>query len=100
AGCVIVRKPGKLPYKTFQQTYSLEYGTDTIEVHQDAIQPGQNVVLMDDVLATGGTMAAAANLLSANFDANVLEAAFIIELSFLNGREKLSGLSLHSLIKF
>ncbi len=100
AGCVIVRKPGKLPYKTFQQTYTLEYGTDSIEIHQDAIRPDSNVVLIDDVLATGGTMAAAADLVKGNFNANILEATFIIELEFLNGREKLQGLDLHSLIQY
>ena len=100
AGCVIVRKPGKLPYKTFQQTYTLEYGTDSIEIHQDAIKPDSNVVLIDDVLATGGTMAAAAELVKVNFNANILEATFIIELEFLKGREKLGGLDLHSLIQY
>ncbi|MBI4383131.1 MAG: adenine phosphoribosyltransferase [Nitrospinae bacterium] len=100
AGLVIIRKPRKLPYKTFSQTYSLEYGTDTIEIHQDAVKPGQNVLVIDDVLATGGTVSAAAELLKKNFRGNIVEVAFIIELDFLKGREKLQGLPIHSLIHF
>lgn len=100
AGCVMVRKPGKLPYKTYQQDYALEYGTDTVEIHQDAVHPGSKVVLIDDVLATGGTMAAAAELVQNNFKADVVEVTFLMELEFLNGREKLPGLSIHSLIQY
>lgn len=100
AGCVMVRKPGKLPYKTYQQNYALEYGTDTVEIHQDAVHPGSKVVLIDDVLATGGTMAAAAELVQNNFKADVVEVAFLMELGFLNGREKLPGLAIHSLIQY
>ncbi|MBI5427698.1 MAG: adenine phosphoribosyltransferase, partial [Nitrospinae bacterium] len=96
AGLVIIRKPRKLPYKTFSQTYSLEYGTDTIEIHQDAVKPGQNVLVIDDVLATGGTVSAASELLKKNFRGNIVEVAFIIELDFLKGREKLQGLPIHS----
>ena len=100
AGVVMIRKPGKLPYKTFKQTYSLEYGEDAIEIHQDAFQPGQNIILIDDVLATGGTMAAATSLIQNNFKVNLVEVAFILELDFLNGREKLKGLPIHSMLNF
>ena len=100
AGCVMVRKPGKLPYKTFQQTYDLEYGTDTVEIHQDALKEGTRVVVIDDVLATGGTMAATVNLIRDNFKAEIVEAAFIIELTFLNGHEKLQDLPRYSVIEF
>lgn len=100
-GVVMVRKPGKLPYKTFQETYALEYGTDTVEVHQDAFQPGQKIIIMDDVLATGGTLAATLDLIQKNFkDVKVLEAAFLIELDFLKGREKLQGTPVYSMIHY
>ncbi len=99
-GFTMIRKPGKLPYKTFQETYSLEYGTDTIEIHQDAIQTGQKVLVIDDVLATGGTVNAAASLLKNNFECEILEAAFVMELGFLNGRDKLGGLPVFSLITY
>lgn len=100
-GVVMVRKPGKLPYKTFQETYALEYGTDTVEVHQDAFQPGQNIIIIDDVLATGGTLAATLDLIQKNFkDVKVLEAAFLIELDFLKGREKLKNTPIHSIIHY
>ncbi len=100
AGLVIVRKPRKLPYKTYKETYSLEYGTDTIEIHQDAIKPGHNVLVIDDVLATGGTVAAALELLRKNFKGTIEELIFIIELDFLKGREKLKGIPIHSLIHY
>lgn len=89
-GLVIVRKPGKLPYNTRSVTYDLEYGTDSLEVHEDAIQPGQNVLIVDDVLATGGTVNAVSKLLQES-DANLLGVAFLAELSFLNGRDKLQN---------
>ena len=101
AGTTMVRKPGKLPYSTFQETYSLEYGTDTIEIHQDAFEPGERIVLIDDVLATGGTLAASLNLIRKNFPSvEILEVAFLIELDFLSGREKIKGVPIHSLIHF
>ena len=101
AGTTMVRKPGKLPYSTFQETYSLEYGTDTIEIHQDAFEPGERIVLIDDVLATGGTLAATLNLIRINFPSvEILEVAFLIELDFLSGREKIKGVPIHSLIHF
>ena len=100
-GVVMVRKPGKLPYKTFQETYALEYGTDTVEVHQDAFRSGQNIVAIDDVLATGGTMAATLDLIKKNFeDVIILETAFLIELDFLKGREKLKDVPVYSMIHY
>ena len=101
AGTTMVRKPGKLPYKTYQETYSLEYGTDTIEIHQDALQPNERIVLIDDVLATGGTLAATLNLIRKNFESvEIEEVAFLIELDFLNGRKKLKDIPVHSLIHY
>ena len=101
AGTTMVRKPGKLPYETFKETYSLEYGTDTIEIHQDAFQEGERIILIDDVLATGGTLGATINLIRNNFkNVEIEEVAFLIELDFLNGREKLKGIPIHSLIHF
>lgn len=87
-GFIMARKTGKLPGKTIRHTYDLEYGTDTIEVQADAIKPGQRVVVLDDLLATGGTMNAAIELLR-RVGADVRGAAFVIELAFLGGREKL-----------
>jgi adenine phosphoribosyltransferase len=99
AGVVIVRKPGKLPYKTYKVTYDLEYGTDSLEIHQDAIKPGQNVLIVDDVLATGGTVKATAELVK-KFRANICGIVFLSELTFLNGREKLKDYNLKTLISF
>ena len=101
AGVVMVRKPGKLPYKTFQETYSLEYGSDTVEIHQDALRSGQNIIVIDDVLATGGTLSATLNLIRKNFKTvNVLEVVFLIELDFLKGREKLKDAPVYSMIHY
>src|SRR4051812_20330272 len=94
-GFVPVRKPGKLPWDTVSETYELEYGTDALEIHTDAITEGQRVLLVDDVLATGGTAAAAVALLS-SMDAHVVGAAFLIELRFLDGRAKLEPLRIES----
>jgi adenine phosphoribosyltransferase len=99
AGFVPVRKKGKLPYKTHEQSYALEYGTNTIAIHTDAVKPGSRVILMDDLLATGGTAAAAAALLD-RVGARILEISFFIELSFLHGREKLTGFPVRSLVTF
>jgi len=100
AGTVLVRKPGKLPYKTYKQSYSLEYGTDAVEIHQDAFEAGQKIVLIDDVLATGGTVAATANLIQSNFEVEIVETAFLIELDFLKGREKIKNLPIYSMMHF
>jgi adenine phosphoribosyltransferase len=99
AGFVPVRKPKKLPAKTAQISYALEYGTDTLEIHEDAVQKGQNVLLCDDLLATGGTAAAAVQLIR-SLGGNVDGAAFLVELNFLHGRDKLPGLDVFSLIQY
>ena len=98
AGFVPLRKPGKLPYKTVRKEYALEYGTDAVEIHADAVQPGQKVLMVDDLLATGGTMAAACELVE-GLGGRILGVAFLIELCFLNGREKLPGRDVHTLIR-
>ncbi|HXP91707.1 MAG TPA: adenine phosphoribosyltransferase, partial [Fibrobacteria bacterium] len=99
AGVVLARKPGKLPWKTLREAYQLEYGTDALEVHADAVRPGQKVLLVDDLLATGGTMLAAANLVE-RLGGTVVGCAFLIELCFLPGRERLSPRPVHSLIQY
>ena len=99
AGFVPVRKPKKLPWKTASVTYQLEYGSDSLEIHQDAIKPGERVVICDDLLATGGTAAAAAQLVR-KLGGEVAGAAFAVELNFLNGRAKLPGIDAFSLIKY
>jgi adenine phosphoribosyltransferase len=98
-GCIIIRKPGKLPGKTRSQSYALEYGEDTIEIHEDSAKPGQRVVLVDDLLATGGTMAAAEKLV-AGLGATIIEQLFVVELSFLEGRKKLGSPPVRSLITY
>jgi adenine phosphoribosyltransferase len=99
AGFVMVRKPGKLPADTLQATYELEYGSDTLEIHRDELPPGARVILVDDVLATGGTMSAVIELINA-LQGNIHELAFLIELTFLNGRDRLQGHNLFSLIQY
>lgn len=99
AGFVPIRKPGKLPSEKLSESYSLEYGTDSIEIHKDAIIPGDIVLLHDDLLATGGTMKAACNLVE-KLGGKVVLVSFLIELSFLKGREKLREYDIHSLIQY
>lgn len=99
SGFVPVRKPKKLPWKTVSVTYQLEYGTDQLEIHQDAIKPGQRVLICDDLLATGGTASAAVELVR-KLGAEVAGAAFAVELNFLNGRAKLPGLDVFSMLKY
>ena len=99
AGFVPVRKKGKLPYQTHEQDYALEYGTATVAMHIDALKPGSRVLLIDDLLATGGTAAAAAALVQ-KLGAEILEICFLIELSFLNGRDKLKQYPVRSLVVY
>ena len=99
AGFIPVRKPGKLPAEVFKQTYELEYGTDTIEIHKDAISKGDRVLLHDDLLATGGTAKAACDLIE-KIGGTVIEALFIIELGFLKGRDQLKNYKVDSLINY
>ena len=99
AGFVPIRKQGKLPYTTHEQSYDLEYGSNTVAIHTDAVGPGKRVLLVDDLLATGGTAGAAIALLQ-KIGANIVEAAFLIELGFLNGRSKLDGVPTRSLISY
>jgi adenine phosphoribosyltransferase len=99
AGFVPARKPGKLPAAVTKQSYELEYGTDTIEIHKDAISKGDRVLLHDDLLATGGTAKAACELIE-KLGGNLVQTLFIIELDFLNGREKLKNYKVDSLINY
>jgi adenine phosphoribosyltransferase len=98
-GFIPVRKKGKLPYKTTETSYTLEYGEATVEMHIDAVSPGDRIVLIDDLLATGGTSAAAAKLIS-QAGGNLLEAQFLIELAFLNGRTHLSPTPVRSFLTY
>jgi adenine phosphoribosyltransferase len=99
AGFVPVRKPGKLPAETVKQTYSLEYGEDAVEIHKDAIEPGDKVLLHDDLLATGGTAAAACKLIE-KLGGEIVQVSFIVELSFLKGRRKLKKYDVRALIDY
>ena len=99
AGFVPIRKKGKLPYKTHEQDYALEYGSATIAMHVDALKPGARVLLIDDLLATGGTAAASAALIK-KLGAQILEITFLIELKFLNGREKLKDYRVRSIVTY
>lgn len=99
AGFVPIRKPGKLPSTTVREEYALEYGTDCLEVHRDAVKAGQPVLLVDDVLATGGTAQAATKLIR-GLGGDLRGVAFLIELDFLHGREKLNGERIHSVLRY
>ena len=99
AGIVLIRKKGKLPWHTHQATYELEYGTDTLEIHQDAIKMGEKVLIVDDLLATGGTVGAVINLVE-RLKGQIVEIAFLIELTFLKGREQIKDYPVFSLIKY
>ncbi len=98
-GFIPIRKPGKLPAETERFEYALEYGTDAVEIHKDAIRPGQRVLLVDDLLATGGTASASAHLIE-KLGGEVASIAFLIDLTFLNGREKLEGYDVFTVIDF
>ncbi len=98
-GFVPIRKPGKLPADTHAIEYELEYGTDTLEIHRDALSPGHNVVVIDDLLATGGTAAATVQLIE-KLGATVAACMFVVELDFLNGRQKLGHTPVHSLLHY
>ncbi len=99
AGFVPVRKQGKLPFDTHEECYQLEYGSNVLAIHTDAIKPGSRVVLVDDLLATGGTAGAAASLIK-KVGGHLLEVSFLIELSFLKGREKLNGFPVRSIVRY
>lgn len=99
AGFVPIRKPGKLPFKTLKEPYELEYGFDVLEIHEDAIKKGENILLHDDVLATGGTARAACNLVE-KLGGNIVQFNFLLEIQALNGIKKLQGYPVESLIKY
>jgi adenine phosphoribosyltransferase len=99
AGFVPIRKPGKLPCETRKVTYQLEYGTDSLEIHLDAVKPGQRVVMVDDLLATGGTMVACCDLVK-SLGGDILGIAVLIELAFLKGRDKLKNYPVHSVVSY
>jgi adenine phosphoribosyltransferase len=99
AGFVPVRKPGKLPWETVSQSYELEYGSDSIEMHEDAIKPGERVLIVDDLIATGGTARAATQLVE-GLGGTVTGLGFLLELTFLEGRSRLDGFHVESLVKY
>ncbi|HKW14089.1 MAG TPA: adenine phosphoribosyltransferase [Candidatus Krumholzibacteria bacterium] len=99
AGFVPLRKFGKLPFSTVSETFNLEYGTETLEVHTDAIRPGERVVIIDDLLATGGTAEASARLVR-RIGGDVVEIAFVVELAFLDGRRRLGDIPVYSMVVF
>jgi adenine phosphoribosyltransferase len=99
AGFAPVRKPGKLPSQTLRETYALEYGTDTLEIHSDAVARGQQVLIVDDLLATGGTARATTDLVT-RLGGHVAALAFLIELVGLNGRERLAGQNIHTVLRY
>jgi len=98
-GVVLVRKPGKLPSETFSKTYDLEYGTDTLEIHKDAIKPGEKILIADDLLATGGTVAAVVDMVT-ELKGDIVECCFMSELCFLEGRKRLPKGKVYSLLQF
>jgi len=98
-GVNIARKPGKLPWKTIREEYSLEYGTNALEIHMDAVKEGEKILIVDDLLATGGTALAVAKLVE-RLGGSVVGFSFLIELTFLNGRKKLEGYKVHSVIEY
>jgi len=98
-GFALVRKPGKLPWQTHRATYELEYGTDTLEIHHDAIGPGHRVLVVDDLLATGGTASAAVELVQ-RCGGEIVACTFLVELTFLSGRARLRGQDVHALIAY
>jgi len=99
AGLIPVRKKGKLPHRTYEISYDLEYGKDTLEIHEDAIEKGKNALILDDLLATGGTTRATIDLVN-KLGGKIIEAAFVIELEFLNGRDKIKDVPIFSLVKY
>jgi adenine phosphoribosyltransferase len=99
AGIVLVRKPGKLPSETFKKTYDLEYGTDTLEIHTDSIKKGEKILIADDLLATGGTMAAVVDMVT-SMGGEIVDCCFMAELEFLQGRSKLPEGKVFSLLTF
>jgi len=99
-GFVPVRKPGKLPAATYSVDYALEYGSDRLEIHQDALHPGQKVVIIDDLLATGGTAAATVQLVQQLDNVDIAALLFVIELDFLSGRDKINNIPVHSLLHY
>lgn len=99
AGVAIVRKPGKLPYRTVEATYDLEYGTDTLQMHEDAVKKGQRVLIVDDLIATGGTVEAVTGMVE-KMGGIIVACAFVVELDFLKGRDKLIKYPIHSLLHY
>jgi len=98
-GFIPIRKPGKLPYKTVQRTYQLEYGTDTVEMHEDAVSSGDRILIIDDLIATGGTAQAVADMISER-GGDIIELGFLVELDFLKGREKLQGYDIFTILNY
>ena len=99
AGFIPIRKPGRLPSEKQMEEYSLEYGTDSVEIHRDSIEPGDRVLLVDDVLATGGTMVACTRLIK-SLGGEILGVSVLVELTFLNGRSQLASVPLHSILRY
>jgi adenine phosphoribosyltransferase len=99
AGLIPLRKPGKLPFLTHRMSYNLEYGSAELEIHRDAIKPGQRVIIVDDLLATGGTMRASVDLVK-SLEAEIVGVSFLVELGFLEGRKRLQGYNVTSLITY